>query len=227
MKFAIVLLLLGLLVLETEAQKPKTKQGKGKKVQLPRCAKNVTCDWSDSKINYRIEKAKAGKKKLYHVETRVLAYDSGSVRFNLTPAYRKYFTRTSFTNPEALRPILGEIIRDLKAPVVIDGKVRRKATFDEVHIDPALRNPGYTINFSQHQEFNGEYTCSSRGEDVTKTICRINVYLTDYKVPYYAAAKNEEKNCRCFTRGMYELKNYAQVEFKVEEQRRTFGNFRD
>uniref|UniRef100_A0A7M5V6U9 Cnidarian restricted protein n=1 Tax=Clytia hemisphaerica TaxID=252671 RepID=A0A7M5V6U9_9CNID len=214
-----VLFVVGLLVLGTEAQKPKTKQGKRKKVALPRCPKNVTCDWSESKINYRIEKAKAGKKKLYHVETRALAYDSGSVRFNLTPAYRKYFTRTSFTNPEIVRQILGQRVQDSKAPIVLDGKVTKRATFDDVHTDPASQ---YTIFFSQHQEFNGEYTCSSRGEDVLQTICRINVYLTDYKVPYYVAAKNGEKNCRCFIRGMYEIRNYAQVEFKVEEQRREY-----
>ena len=76
-KFAIILLVVGLLVLGTEAQKAKAKQGKKKKVALPRCAKNVTCDWSESKINYRIEKAKTGKRRLYHVETRTLAYNSG------------------------------------------------------------------------------------------------------------------------------------------------------
>ena len=210
-------------ILGTEAQKgkAKAKQGKKKKVALPRCAKNVTCDWSESKINYRIEKAKTGKRRLYHVETRTLDYNSGSVRFSLTPAYRKYFTRTRFTNPEAVRLILGgRILQDSRAPIVIDGKVSKRATFDDVHGDPVT---GYRTYFSQHQEFNGEYTCSSAGSDadVIKTICRISVYLTDYKVPYYSVAKNPEKNCRCFARGMYEMKNYAQVEFKVEKPRRT------
>ena len=70
-------------------------------------------DRSESKINYRIEKAKTGKRRLCQAETRTLAYT----------AYREHFTRTRYTNPEFVRKTLGEMMRDCRCPVVIDGKV--------------------------------------------------------------------------------------------------------